>query len=281
MILSVEKLVKTYRRDSRLASGVSRVFRALDDVTLNVKRGESFGIVGESGSGKTTLTRCILGLDDITSGRIVYDGTDLAGLSRADMRAMRSRIQIVFQDPYASLNPRMTVHDIVAEPLMIHIKKMKLSSRQRTARVEELLELVGLGRQHLFRYPHEFSGGQRQRIGIARALAVNPELLILDEPTSALDVSVQAQVLNLLIDLQRKLGLTYLFISHDLGVIRYVCDRVALIYRGKVVEEGETEAVFERPQSDYARMLIDSMPVPDPDRSPFRAADDAVQPTAA
>ncbi|MGN6317847.1 ABC transporter ATP-binding protein [Trinickia sp.] len=269
MILRVENLVKIYGKGGGSASGASQGVRALDDVSIDVRRGESFGIVGESGSGKTTLTRCILGLEEITSGKIVYDGVDLATLSRAQMRSMRSRIQIVFQDPYASLNPRMTVHDIVGEPLLIHAKKVKLDRGQRTARVEELLEMVGLGRQHIHRYPHEFSGGQRQRIGIARALAVNPELLILDEPTSALDVSVQAQVLNLLIDLQRKLGLTYLFISHDLGVIRYVCDSVALIHRGKLVEEGDTEAIFERPRSEYARMLIDAMPVPDPDRSPF------------
>ncbi|MEM5461539.1 ATP-binding cassette domain-containing protein [Paraburkholderia phytofirmans] len=270
MILSVENVVKSYRRDGGMNAGASRDFLALDDVSLRVERGASFGIVGESGSGKTTLTRCILGLEDITAGRIVYEGVDLSTLSRREMRAMRSRIQIVFQDPYASLNPRMTVHDIIAEPLLIHAKKVKLGSRQRTERVAELLELVGLGLQHMYRYPHEFSGGQRQRIGIARALAVGPELLILDEPTSALDVSVQAQVLNLLIELQKRLGLTYLFISHDLGVIRYVCDRVALIYRGKLLEENETDAIFENPQSQYAQMLIGAMPVPDPDRSPFR-----------
>ena len=243
---------------------------ALKAVSLSVARRESFGLVGESGSGKTTLTRCVLGLEPPTTGSILFDGVDIASLTPAAMRAMRARIQIVFQDPYASLNPRMTAHDIVAEPMVIHRDTLGLDGRQRSARVEELLHLVGLGPQHLHRFPHEFSGGQRQRIGIARALAVNPELLVLDEPTSALDVSVQAQVLNLLHDLQERLSLTYLFISHDLGVIRYICDRVALIYRGEIVEQGPANEVFERPSSDYARMLIAAMPEPDPDRSPFR-----------
>ncbi|MHB2168546.1 ATP-binding cassette domain-containing protein [Alsobacter sp. R-9] len=243
---------------------------ALKDVSLSVARRESFGLVGESGSGKTTLTRCVLGLEAPTAGRIVFDGVDIATLSPAAMRALRARIQIVFQDPYASLNPRMTAHDIVAEPMIVHRDLLRLDGRRRSERVAELFHLVGLGERHLHRFPHEFSGGQRQRIGIARALAVNPEFLVLDEPTSALDVSVQAQVLNLLHDLQERLSLTYLFISHDLGVIRAVCDRVALIHRGRIVEEGATEQVFERPASDYARMLIGAMPDPDPDRSPFR-----------
>ena len=253
--------------------GVSQVFpprrglfgqgapvHALTDVSLSVRAGESFGLVGESGSGKTTLTRCILHLDTPTAGRILFEGQDLATLSPAALRALRARIQIVFQDPFASLNPRMSEHDIVTEPRLIHRATLGLSTRQQTDRAADLLDLVGLGPQHLHRFPHEFSGGQRQRIGIARALASKPDLVLLDEPTSALDVSVQAQVLNLLIDLQRQMNLTYLFISHDLGVIRYVCDRVALILRGRIVEQGETEAVFERPQSEYARTLIAAMP---------------------
>ncbi|MET0745170.1 MAG: ATP-binding cassette domain-containing protein [Microvirga sp.] len=253
-------------------------FKALEDVSLSIRKGRSYGLVGESGSGKTTLTRCILRLEALSAGRILFDGIDVHALRPAALRHLRSRMQIVFQDPYASLDPRMNVHDIVAEPLVIHAGTVGLDARGRTDRVMELLLQVGLKAEHLFRYPHEFSGGQRQRIGIARALAVRPEFLILDEPTSALDVSVQADVLNLLHRLQVELGLTYLFISHDLGVIRYVCDEVAVIYRGRIVEHGEVAQIFDHPQSDYTRLLLDAMPDPDPDRSPFwtnRDADDA------
>ena len=268
MLLDVDNVTKVFSTRQPFARAVE--FTALKDVNLQVARGESFGLVGESGSGKTTLTRCILRLEEITSGRIVYDGQDLATLSARALRALRAKIQIVFQDPYASLNPRMTIRDIVAEPLEIHHDLVGLSARARTDRAAELLAVVGLRNEHLYRYPHEFSGGQRQRIGIARALALNPEFLILDEPTSALDVSVQAQVLNLLHDLQKRLGLTYLFVSHDLGVIRHVCDRVALLYRGALVEQNDTEAIFEQPRSDYARTLIAAMPSPDPARSLWR-----------
>jgi ABC-type glutathione transport system ATPase component len=261
---------------SLAVEGVTKVYpggvRALDDVSLSLVAGESYGLVGESGSGKTTLTRCILGLEPVTAGRIVYEGEDLARLTPAAMRRMRARLQIVFQDPYASLNPRMTAGAIVAEPMVIHRATLGLDRRRRAERVAELFGLVGLGSQHLGRYPHEFSGGQRQRIGIARALAVGPRLLLLDEPTSALDVSVQAQILNLLHDLQQRLGLTYLFISHDLGVIRYSSDRMSLIHRGRIVESGTTDAVFAGPSSEYGRALLAAMPDPDPDRSPFRAA---------
>ena len=240
--------------------GKSSEIHALSNVSLSVNRGESFGLVGESGSGKTTMTRSILQLEKPTSGTIRFLGKEMAHLSPLEMRQLRARIQIVFQDPYASLNPRMSVHDIVTEPMLIHVQSLGLNGRQRTDRAAELLSLVGLGPQHLRRYPHEFSGGQRQRICIARALASGPELLILDEPTSALDVSVQAQVLNLLFDLQDKLGLTYFFISHDLAVVRYLCDRVALILHGKIVEEGSSDEIFDNPQSDYAKMLIGAMP---------------------
>ena len=269
MILSVENLVKHYPgRRSLFRPGPPTI--ALNGVSLFVAKGESFGIVGESGSGKTTLSRCILRLESITAGRVLFEGTDLTTLNPADMRRMRARLQIVFQDPYAALDPRMTIHDIIAEGMEIHADILRLDTRQRTDRVVELLELVGLGVRHMFRYPHEFSGGQRQRVGIARALATAPDLLILDEPTSALDVSVQAQVLNLLADLQTRLGLTYLFISHDLAVIRYICDRVALLHHGQVVEQGPTETIFQTPRSDYARMLLAAMPIPDPALSPFR-----------
>lgn len=258
-ILQIENVCKTYGA-RRTLFGRSADVQALTNVSIAVQKGESFGLVGESGSGKTTLTRAILHLEQPTSGRILFEGQDLAKLSAAELRRLRARVQIVFQDPYASLNPRMSVRDIITEPMVVHQATLGLSRAQRYDRAAELLSLVGLGAQHLTRYPHEFSGGQRQRICIARALASGPELLLLDEPTSALDVSVQAQVLNLLCELQDKLGLTYFFISHDLAVVRYLCSRVALIYRGELVEEGKTEAIFERPQSEYARMLIGAMP---------------------
>ncbi len=269
-MLEINNVSKIFPGQRKGLFGHTAGFRALDDVTLQVKKGSSFGLVGESGSGKTTLTRCILRLETLTSGNIFYEGADINKLSLTEMRRLRARLQIVFQDPYASLDPRMTIHDIIAEPLVIHRDIVAMTARQRTERVRELLLQVGLNEEHLFRYPHEFSGGQRQRIGIARALAVKPEFLILDEPTSALDVSVQADVLNLLHNLQRELGLTYFFISHDLGVIRYICDDVAVIYRGKLVESGPVGDIFERPQNDYTRMLLEAMPDPDPERSPFR-----------
>ena len=258
-ILQIEDVSKIYGAKRTLFGKTSEV-QALKDVSITVQRGESFGLVGESGSGKTTLTRSILNLETPTAGRILIDGQDLAQMPPAELRRLRARVQIVFQDPYASLNPRMTVRDIITEPMRIHHDILQLSSRQRTERAAELLTLVGLSTQHLTRHPHEFSGGQRQRICIARALASGPDLLLLDEPTSALDVSVQAQVLNLLCDLQDRLGLTYFFISHDLAVVRYLCDRVALIYRGELVEEGETDQIFDAPKSEYARMLIGAMP---------------------
>ncbi|UXS04585.1 ABC transporter ATP-binding protein [Agrobacterium tumefaciens] len=271
-MLEIKNVSKIFPGQRKGLFGRTEGFCALDDINLRVEKGKSFGLVGESGSGKTTLTRCILRLEMLTSGNILYDGANISKLNPTEMRRLRARLQIVFQDPYASLNPRMTVHDIVAEPLVIHRDIVPMSSRQQTERVLELLLQVGLREEHLFRYPHEFSGGQRQRIGIARALAVKPEFLILDEPTSALDVSVQADVLNLLHRLQDELGLTYFFISHDLGVIRYICDDVAVIYRGKLVESGPVEDIFDRPKNDYTRLLIDAMPDPDPDRSPFRKA---------
>ncbi|MDN5785837.1 ATP-binding cassette domain-containing protein [Pseudorhodobacter sp.] len=258
-MLEIENVSKIYP-GRRGMFGSSAAVHALTDVSLAVKRGESFGLVGESGSGKTTMTRSILQLETPSAGVIRFMGKDMAQLSAVEMRRLRAKIQIVFQDPYASLNPRMSVHDIVTEPMLIHVETLGLNARQRTDRAAELLSLVGLGPQYLRRYPHEFSGGQRQRICIARALASGPELLLLDEPTSALDVSVQAQVLNLLFELQDKLGLTYFFISHDLAVVRYLCDRVALIYHGKIVEQGSSDEIFDNPKGDYARMLIGAMP---------------------
>jgi ABC-type glutathione transport system ATPase component len=269
-ILRVENLVKTYPGSGGGLGRRREPVRAVDDVSFAVERGECLGIVGESGSGKTTISRAILGLETPTSGRILFEGTDISKLSPRAMRDVRARIQVVFQDPYASLNPRMSVRDIIAEPMEIHRSTVGLNDRQISARVVELLRLVRMEEGHARRYPHEFSGGQRQRIGIARALACKPELIVLDEPTSALDVSVQAQVLALLIGLQAELNLTYVFISHDLAVIRYICNRAALIYRGRLVEEGPTERIFDHPESDYARLLLGAMPDVDPDKSPFR-----------
>ena len=252
-VLRAEEIRRAYPLAGRLVEAVR-------GLSLEVLAGEWVAVVGPSGCGKSTLLNLLGAIDRPTAGRIVFEGEDLSRLTPAAMRRLRARIQMVFQDPQASLNPRMSVHDIVTEPLIIHREQMAMNARQRTERALELLQMVGLGEQHLYRHPHEFSGGQRQRIGIARALATSPALLLLDEPTSALDVSVQAQVLNLLIDLQQRLGLTYFFISHDLGVIRYVCDRVALIHHGRLVEEAPCEQLFESPHSDYARSLLAAMP---------------------
>jgi oligopeptide transport system ATP-binding protein len=236
--------------------------KAVDGVNLAIEEGESFGLVGESGSGKTTVGKTILRLVEPTEGEILFEGQDLCQLSESEMRQRRAEMQMVFQDPYSSLNPRMTVKRIVGEPLVVH-KWAK--GRALDDRVRELIDVVGLAQDHLYRYPHEFSGGQRQRVGIARALALEPKMLVLDEPTSALDVSVQAQVLDLLLELQGRLNLTYLFISHDLAVIRYICDRVALMYQGKILEVGSVEDIFQEPMHPYTQALLSAMPVADPE----------------
>jgi len=260
-LLEVRHLTKEFTRRKGLF-GKSTSVRAVDDVSFAIEKGETFGLVGESGSGKTTTGRCILRLIEPTSGEVVFDGRDVLGLSRADLRRARREMQIVFQDPYSSLNPRMRVADIVEEPLIIH----RLGSRaERRARVKELFALVGLNPDHLERFPHEFSGGQRQRIGLARALALNPSLIVADEPVSALDVSVQAQVVNLLMELQQRLGLTYLFIAHDLRLVEHICTRTAVMYLGRIVEMGETSKLFGAPQHPYTRALLSAIPVPDPD----------------
>src|SRR5688572_1850434 len=260
-LLEVRHLVKEFSRKKGLFGKASSV-RAVDDVSFAIERGETFGLVGESGSGKTTTGRCILRLIEPTSGEVLFDGKDVLGLSRGDLRRARRDMQIVFQDPYSSLNPRMRVEDIVEEPLIIH----KLGPRaERRDRVKQLFALVGLNPDHLRRYPHEFSGGQRQRIGLARALALNPSLIIADEPVSALDVSVQAQVVNLLMELQERLKLTYLFIAHDLRLVEHICSRVAVMYLGKIVEMGDAAKLFASPRHPYTQALLSAIPVPDPD----------------
>ena len=260
-LLEVRHLVKHFTRKQGLFRPPS-VVRAVDDVSFAIDEGEMFGLVGESGSGKSTTGRCILRLIEPTSGEVLFRGENVLQFPANRMRLARRDMQIVFQDPYSSLNPRMRVRDIVEEPLVIH----KLGSKdERRARVAELFRLVGLETSHLERYPHEFSGGQRQRVGIARALALNPALVIADEAVSALDVSIQAQVVRLLVDLQQQLKLTYLFIAHDLRLVQDICSRVAVMYLGKVVEIGTTEALFAAPTHPYTRALLSAIPVLDPD----------------
>jgi oligopeptide transport system ATP-binding protein len=244
--------------------------KAVDDVSFHVRAGETLGLVGESGSGKTTTGYCVLQLLKPTDGTVIFNGKNLTKISRADMRQVRRDLQVVFQDPYASLNPRMTVGDIVSEPLLVHDIGDR-SSRRRSA--EQLLEVVGFNPDFINRYPHEFSGGQRQRIGIARALALNPSLIVCDEPVSALDVSIQAQILNLLKDLQAEFGLAYLFIAHDLAVVRTMSDRIAVMNRGEIVEEGPAEEVYTNPQDPYTQALLAAVPVPDPRRMRERRAE--------
>jgi ABC-type oligopeptide transport system ATPase subunit len=259
-LLEVRNLTKEFTRKGGLF-GRTSTMRAVDGVTFSIERGETFGLVGESGSGKTTTGRCILRLIEPTSGEVRFNGDDVLAFSRAELRQARRQMQIVFQDPYSSLNPRMRVGAIVEEPLIIH----KMGDRaQRRARVAELFDLVGLDSTQLSRYPHQFSGGQRQRIGLARALALHPSLVIADEPVSALDVSVQAQVINLLMDLQERLELTYLFIAHDLRLVRHICSRVAVMYLGRIVEMGPTESLFASPTHPYTRALLSAIPIPDP-----------------
>lgn len=269
-LLSVRHLVKDFSSRNGLFGGKS-VARAVDDVSFDVGEGETFGLVGESGSGKTTVARSILRLVEPTSGEIRLRGRDVLALARAELRRARRDMQLVFQDPHSSLNPRMRAGAIVEEPLVVH----RMGDRAaRRARVEALFELVGLDRAHLGRYPHEFSGGQRQRIGLARALALSPSFVVADEPVSALDLSVQAQVINLLMDLQSRLGLTYLLIAHDLRLVRHACDRVAVMYRGRLVEMGPTEAIFNNARHPYTRALLSAMPAADPTRRPARIAID-------
>jgi ABC-type oligopeptide transport system ATPase subunit len=265
-LVEVSNLVKHFVRNTGLFRRGTRV-TAVDDVSFTIEEGETFGLVGESGSGKTTTGRCLLRLIEPTSGEVRFRGQNVLALSPSELRAARRAMQIVFQDPYSSLNPRMRARHIVEEPLVIH----RLGTRaERRERVRELFGLVGLDPTHLDRYPHEFSGGQRQRIGLARALALTPSFVILDEPVSALDVSVQAQIVNLLVDLQERLSLTYLFIAHDLRLVEHICSRIAVMYLGRIVELGTAASLFASPQHPYTQALLSSIPVADPDAQRHR-----------
>jgi ABC-type oligopeptide transport system ATPase subunit len=260
-LVEVRHLVKHFTRGGGLFREKT-VVRAVDDVSFSIEEGETFALVGESGSGKSTTGRCMLRLIDPTSGEVRFRGEDVLEFPPARLRAARRDMQMVFQDPYSSLNPRMRASTIVEEPLVIHGMGSKADRRHRVA---ELFQLVGLDPTHLSRYPHEFSGGQRQRIGLARALALNPSFIIADEPVSALDVSIQAQVINLLMDLQERLTLTYLFIAHDLRLVRHISSRVAVMYLGRIVEMGQTSQIFDDPRHAYTRALLSAVPVTDPD----------------
>ena len=262
-ILEVRNLVKHFHVTTGFLGTVHGVVRAVDDVSFSIRRGETLGLVGESGCGKTTTGRCILQLEKPTSGHVIFEGQELTTLPPAELRRVRRKIQVIFQDPYSSLNPRMTVGQIVAEPMAVH--GLVPDSGARQTRVRDLLSRVGLLPQHARRYPHELSGGQRQRVGVARALAMEPSLIVCDEPVSALDVSIQAQIINLLEDLQAEFHLTYLFVAHDLAVVRHISDRVAVMYLGKIVEIADRQTLYEGPRHPYTRALLSAVPIPDPD----------------
>ena len=263
-LLKVEHLTKEFPAESGVFGGrfAKRVVSAVNDVSFEIHEGETFGLVGESGCGKSTTGRTIMRLNNPISGKVFFQGRDVAAMNKKELKAMRREMQFIFQDPYASLNPRMTIGEIVSEPMTIHGIGTK---EERIERVRELLDVVGLNPEHINRYPHEFSGGQRQRIGIARAFVLRPKLIICDEPVSALDVSIQAQVLNLLKELQNKYGTAYLFIAHDLSVVQHISDRVAVMYLGKMVELSDWKTLYTEPHHPYTQSLLSAVPVPDPD----------------
>lgn len=277
-LVATERVGKYFPVRGGFFSREQRLLRAVDGVSLRVRRGETLGLVGESGCGKSTLGRLILRLVEPTFGRVVYDGTDIVPLSAAELRPLRRKMQIIFQDPYSSLNPRMTVRDIVGEAIQIH--KLAKTKNDEEEMVVSLLRKVGLRPDVMRRYPHEFSGGQRQRIGIARALAVQPEFIVCDEPISALDVSIQAQIVNLLMDLQDELGVAFLFISHDLRVVRHISQRVAVMYLGRIVEQGTTEQLYAAPLHPYTRALLGAVPTPDPEKKRLRIVVEGDAPSA-
>lgn len=266
-LLKVEGLKKYYPIKGGLLGKVTETVRAVDGVSFSVNEGETLGIVGESGCGKSTTGRMAMRLIEPTAGKVFFEGKDILNLSKSEMRKTRKDIQMIFQDPFASLNPRQTVGRIIEEPMIVHHLG---NSSERRKRVNELLELVGLSAYYAKRYPHQFSGGQRQRIGIARALAVRPKLIIADEPVSALDVSVQSQVLNLLQDLQKRFNLTYIFIAHDLSVVRHISNRVAVMYLGKIVEISDSEQLYDHPEHPYTKALLSAVPIPNPDKQTNR-----------
>jgi len=267
-LLEVKNLKKYFPVKAGIFKKTVAHVKAVDDISFAVKEGETLGLVGESGCGKSTTGRTILRLLKATAGEVIFEGKSVMDLDKKAMRAIRRDMQIIFQDPYASLNPRMTVADIVGEPLDIH--KLAKNKKERNEKVREILENVGLGAEYMHRYPHEFSGGQRQRIGVARALAVDPKLIIADEPVSALDVSVQAQVVNLLQDLQKEYGLTYLFIAHDLSVVKHISDRVAVMYLGKIVELTDKHELYSNPKHPYTQSLLSAIPEADPKKKKNR-----------
>ena len=261
-LIEVKNLKKYFTKKSGLIKKEIKEVKAVDDVSFYIKKGETLGLVGESGCGKSTLGRTLIRLYDITDGEILFDGEDISKKSEKELKNFRKRTQTIFQDPYASLNPNMTVKDIIREPLDIHTN---FSKDEKDKIVYEMLKKVGLNKEHATRYPHEFSGGQRQRIGIARALSVKPDFIFCDEPISALDVSIQAQIINLLEDLQKELGITYLFIAHDLSMVKHISDRVCVMYLGKVVEIGSSEDIYENPKHPYTKALLSSIPKIDDD----------------